>query len=203
MVTIRPATAADIAVVPLIYSSGPEMFSFLFDRYDRTAMSFIERCFISGKGFYGYENQWLAEVDGQVLGSMTIYSGVEHATLERQMSKPLFRHYGPINVMRVLRDVMATEHWILPPPKDTEYLANLGVAPEARGKGVGTALLEFGLQRAAQRGKAHFALDVADTNPHAERLYRRFGMTQEWEKAYSRKADIPKMRRLSMVVPQA
>lgn len=49
------------------------------------------------------------------------------------------------------------------------------VAKEARGKGVGTALLSAIIKEAAGRGYKEVRLDVIDTNPRAKALYERQG----------------------------
>ncbi|WP_084862967.1 GNAT family N-acetyltransferase [Salibaculum halophilum] len=49
------------------------------------------------------------------------------------------------------------------------------VAPEARGQGIGTALLEAIAQEAADRGFSELRLDVIDSNPRARALYERRG----------------------------
>ena len=49
------------------------------------------------------------------------------------------------------------------------------VAPEARGQGVGSALLEMVCDLARSEGFSQVRLDVVDTNPGAQRLYERRG----------------------------
>ena len=49
------------------------------------------------------------------------------------------------------------------------------VAPEGRGRGVGTALLSAIKQQAVDQGAKAVRLDVIDTNPRARRLYEREG----------------------------
>jgi len=49
------------------------------------------------------------------------------------------------------------------------------VAGEARGRGVGTALLDAIVEEARAQGKAGVRLDVIDTNPKAKALYERTG----------------------------
>lgn len=49
------------------------------------------------------------------------------------------------------------------------------VAPEARGAGVGGALIEAMAARAARRGLSFVRLDVVDSNPRARALYARRG----------------------------
>jgi ribosomal protein S18 acetylase RimI-like enzyme len=59
--------------------------------------------------------------------------------------------------------------------RDTEnerfLMDGLFVAPEARGMGIGTALLEAVYDEAKRRGYAHVRLDVIDTNARAKALY--------------------------------
>lgn len=54
----------------------------------------------------------------------------------------------------------------------------LFVAPEARGLGVGTALLDAIFEEAKRRGYAQVRLDVVDTNPRAKALYRDVGFKE-------------------------
>jgi len=54
----------------------------------------------------------------------------------------------------------------------------LFVAPEARGLGVGTALLDAIFEEAKRRGYNQVRLDVVDTNPRAKALYRDMGFKE-------------------------
>jgi ribosomal-protein-alanine N-acetyltransferase len=59
---------------------------------------------------------------------------------------------------------------------DEEELLLLAVAPDARGRGVGGALLLRLLEKARERGAARMFLEMRDGNT-AEALYRRYGFT--------------------------
>lgn len=54
----------------------------------------------------------------------------------------------------------------------------LFVAPEARGLGVGTALLDAIFDEAKRRGYAQVRLDVVDSNPRAKALYLHVGFKE-------------------------
>jgi len=54
---------------------------------------------------------------------------------------------------------------------DEGELANLAVAPSARGQGIGRALLDAVLADAANRGVARLFLEVRESNAAARRLY--------------------------------
>lgn len=66
--------------------------------------------------------------------------------------------------------------------RDTEnerfLMDGLYVAPEARGQGVGTALLDAIAAEARRRGYKQVRLDVIDTNPRAKALYLHEGFTE-------------------------
>jgi len=55
------------------------------------------------------------------------------------------------------------------------YLISLWVAPEARGSGVGAALVEAVVAWARGSGLRRLVLDVGEHNPPARRLYERHG----------------------------
>jgi ribosomal protein S18 acetylase RimI-like enzyme len=63
--------------------------------------------------------------------------------------------------------------------RDTEnkrfLMDGIFVSPNARGRGVGTALLTAIKTEAKHRGYSHVRLDVIDTNPRARALYERSG----------------------------
>lgn len=56
-------------------------------------------------------------------------------------------------------------------------LYSLAVAPEARGRGVGSLLLDAALHAAAERGAAALTLEVRADNAAARALYERHGFT--------------------------
>ncbi len=61
-------------------------------------------------------------------------------------------------------------------PKPSElYLQILAIAPDQRGKGLGTLLLEQVFEFARQNQYTYLDLEVVDTNANARRLYERLG----------------------------
>jgi ribosomal protein S18 acetylase RimI-like enzyme len=61
------------------------------------------------------------------------------------------------------------------PPTDSVEVIYLGLAPEARGRGAGAALMAHGIRAVANRPERTLALAVDVRNVPATRLYQRFG----------------------------
>lgn len=66
------------------------------------------------------------------------------------------------------------------------YIEDFYLAPEVRGRGVGTKLLDYALQRAEGQGSDKIALDVRRANTAAQRLYARFGFNDSTSLIMSR-----------------
>ena len=61
------------------------------------------------------------------------------------------------------------------PKADEVWVDGIAVAPDARGRGVGTRLLDETTAIARRLGKRYVRLDVIDRNPRAQALYERLG----------------------------
>jgi len=61
---------------------------------------------------------------------------------------------------------------------DQGEIANIAVAPDQRGQGVGRALLDAALEEAATRGIAAVFLEVRDSNQRARELYASRGFEE-------------------------
>ncbi len=197
----RPAESRDTDLaVPLIYSAGPEGFEYVFTQGRRRAREFLVHAFSDGAGLFGWRNHRVAEHDGHVVGIGAFYSGSEYARLSQDLLRQILRFYRFASVP-VLRRAMQTARWMPPPGRRTLYIANLGVAPEHRSRGIGARLLHEQMHRARSEGLAKFALDVAVTNPAAQRLYERLGlrMVRESAAGLSRNGIVlPAVRRMEL-----
>ena len=88
---------------------------------------------------------------------------------------------------------------ILSQVADEAEIVSVGVAPRARRKGVGDALVRLAI-RTAQRERAHaLFLEVDENNAAAVALYRRLGFTQVGERTgYYKHGEAPASRALVM-----
>ncbi len=175
-VSIRPARAEDAdAAVPLIFSSGPDSYRYVFEAPGFDAVEFIRFAFTEGSGYLGYRNHVVVELAGQIVGTGSFYASAQYRRLGRESLRQAMIHYGVVNLVRVMRQSGAVTAMMPPPPPAAEYFANLAVREELRGRGIGGRLMAHGIARAADEGQHFCVLDVADDNAPAIGLYRRHG----------------------------
>ena len=76
--------------------------------------------------------------------------------------------------LRALRVMYGRKRVNTPVPDDAFFLANLRVDEAQRGRGIGTALMEWAEDKARELGARHMALQTLTSN-RARRLYERLG----------------------------
>lgn len=175
VVEFRPATAADVeAAVPLIYSSGPAAFDYVFAARGKTAQDFLRAAFVRGDGEFGYRSHVLALIDGEVTGIGAAFSGDAGLPYTLAAARQILSVYGA-GAPGPIRRGLQVERVVVPPKADIHYLAHLGVAPLWRSRGIGAQLVDHLIRQGVALGRRTAALDVAATNPRAQALYERLG----------------------------
>lgn len=183
---------------PLVYSAAPEAFDYMFGN---KAHAFLRFAFENGSGLFGYRNHVVAVVQGRVVGIGAFYSGREYPLLGLANTKQVFRFYGLTNGGKVFKRCLQVQKFIPPPNRHTEYVADLGVNEEWRGKGIGTALLKYQMEIACSKKRRVYALDVSVQNPMAQKLYERLGFRMVNERPFfisKKQGPIPNARRMEI-----
>lgn len=179
-VTFRPAAPADVeAAVPLIYSSGPGAFDYVFaaSRPGR-ALDFLRYAFAQGGGEFGWRNHVAALAEGRVVG---IGAGWDSSTALRFLlaaARQIFGFYGPVAAWGVILRGLEVESVIRPPKAGEFYIGHLGIDPALRSRGIGARLVAHLLTLAARPRCRIAVLDVAAGNPRAQALYQRLGFAE-------------------------
>jgi len=202
--TFRRAEPADVdAAAPLIYSSGPASFDYVFgDGTAGRALAFLRRAFVDSEGEFGHRCHTVAVRAGEVVGIGAAFDGAATLRFMRAAVRQILRSYGPAGAAVIIRG-LRVERIIRPPTAREYYICHLGVREPLRGQGVGRALVGE-LLRAATPGHHRIAsLDVAVGNPRAEALYARLGfVTQALRVSNLRRsvATVPDHRRMSLAL---
>ncbi len=180
---VRPCTLADQSrVVPLIYSSGPQTFRYVFSiDHQHQAVEFLHYAYQCEQGQFSYRKHTAIVVDdteADVLagvGCLATGADFHHCTWHNL--KQILAFYGLRKGLQVLARGLQVERIIPPPANNVGYISNLGMA--IPGQGFGSRLIEHFRQQALTWDVSTLALDVADSNRNARRLYERLGFIAE------------------------
>lgn len=172
-IKLRQCTPDDLEqAIPLIYSSGPDAFEYVFKNDRVTAQDFLRYAFCRKGGTFSYDNHHALIENEKLLGIGAVYAHTQVNAFTLKDASSILQFYKhrafPI-VVRGLR----TEQIILPPQKNEILLANLGVDPQNRGRGLGTKMIELLMEVANKKESTYFVLDVSEENPRAKDLYER------------------------------
>ncbi len=163
---IRKAQESDAQSVPEIMLQAMEDIIFQFiQNEDRTeAILFLTHFFGQKGNLYSYENTFVAiDAHGNIVGSLTGYDADEFVKLREPILSYIKERYGNPMVPEV--ETVCNEF----------YIDSIAVAAIARGKGVGTELLQFAIAQAQQQDFKQVGLLVDLENPGAQKLYERIG----------------------------
>ncbi|MFC5742591.1 GNAT family N-acetyltransferase [Dyella tabacisoli] len=184
MLVFRPAHSGDVGLaVPLIHSSGPAAFDYVFTVPGRGgAQDFLRYAFLDGAGEFGWRNHWVGEQGGQVVAVGAGYGGHTHWPFTLAAARQILGFYGIRHAGGVMARGLRVEAVIPPPSGAMHYLGHLGVAAQWRGHGIGQALIERLMAEGRAQGRQRMVLDVAASNPRAEALYARCGFAVTGER---------------------
>jgi ribosomal protein S18 acetylase RimI-like enzyme len=203
-VTFRPARANDAeAAIPLILSSGPEAFNYVFANPHQSPVDFLRYAFPSGGGQFGFRNHVVGEIDGQVVAAGAGWTSATNLSFMLAAVGQFLPVFGPLGTAPVIIRGLRTEAVIRPPAAGEFYVGHLGVAPDHRGQGIGEALIAHLLAIGATTGRSRAVLDVSVENPRAQALYTRLGFRVTAERPSSLRRDagyVPSHRRMERAV---
>jgi ribosomal protein S18 acetylase RimI-like enzyme len=184
---IRAAAAGDVDdAVPLIYSSGPAAFDYVFSvPGTATAQQFLRAAFADGRGEFGWHNHLVAELDGRVIAAGAGWTASSNLRFALGAGRQILRRYGFARGMQVIARGLRIEAVIQPPRRGCWYIAHLGVRPDVRSRGIGEALVRQLLRAGGRAGCNMAELDVAATNDRAQALYERLGFVVTRERRSS------------------
>lgn len=202
-IRFRPAQPSDAeAAVPLMYSSGPATFDYIFVTRSRDEVAeYLRIAFRDDRGELGYANHVVAELDGEVVGLGAAFSGGDAMRFLIGGLAGLLSFYGPMRTPAIVSRVLRVEKIIAPPKGDLHYIAHLGVAPDLRSHGIGRRLVEQLLDAGRALGRKTAALDVAVHNERAYALYERMGFKPAYQRTSTLKnkhAHVPSHIRMEL-----
>jgi ribosomal protein S18 acetylase RimI-like enzyme len=181
VLVLRAAAPADVAdAVPLMYSSGPSAFDYVFNVGGaKDAQAFLRFAYLNGGGEFGWQTHRVALLGERVVAAGAAFDGRAVLRFSIAGALQILRFYGPISAWGVMVRGLRTETVIRPPRAEEYYLCHVGVREELRGQGIGARFMRHLLEGLDPKRHRRASLDVALTNPRAQLLYERLGFVVE------------------------
>ena len=166
---IRKAVPADSqAIANLMMQAMAEVVSKLTGSADPySELAFLEHFIRLPDNQYSYQNTLVFEDDYGICGSLTAYDGAK-----------LYELRQPILDYLNSRETAIANIDSETGPGEF-YIDTIGVSPDKQGYGIGTRLLEAGIQAGIALGHRHIGLLVNPDNPKAKKFYERMGFREK------------------------
>ncbi|TGN19074.1 GNAT family N-acetyltransferase [Leptospira idonii] len=172
-IEIRPASPEDHeAAIPLIYSSGPAAWSYVFEEGKYSPFDFLASSFVRRGNTISYTNHYVATIGKEVVGTILAYHSSSFLLLNGGTAFRILSLYGAKSFSVIGRG-LTMEKMIQAPKSGCLYLGHIAVSEKHRGKGIGKDLIRHVVNQFPKYGKV--SLDVSQVNPNAIGLYQKLG----------------------------
>ncbi|EMJ89194.1 GNAT family N-acetyltransferase [Leptospira meyeri] len=170
---IRTAKPTDVeTIVPLIYSSGPKAWTYVFGEGKKTPFDFLNSSYVKRGNTVSYTNHYVAELNGKVVGSILSYTQPSFLALTAGTAIRILSVYK-WNALKVMAKGLKTETIIQPPKSGCLYLGHIAVSETERNKGIAKKLIEY--MTTKNKKYKTISLDVSAENKPAISLYQNLG----------------------------
>lgn len=133
------------------------------------ALNFLENLILLPSNQYSYENIWVIEENGNILGAAIVYDGAKLHALRKPVATKIRQEFGIF----------------FSPEDETEagefYIDCIGVHQSQQGRGIGSELLHHLIQVYAIEKRGNLGLLVDEGNPKAKKLYVKLGFRKVGE----------------------
>lgn len=152
------------AIAPLLFSAMEDIiFSFIGENSSKKAIEFLEIAIEEEETLYSYKNCIVVEDNSVIIAAVVLYDGSSLHKLREGVAKVLLQYYN-----RKLEVEDETSEGEI-------YIDSIGVDPSMRGKGIGSLLFNYLIDKHVVEAKRRLALLVDRDNNSAKRLYLSLG----------------------------
>jgi ribosomal protein S18 acetylase RimI-like enzyme len=162
---IRNAKIADSEAIATLLLLAMEdiIYKFIGKRDQADALNFMKHFVSAENNQYSFQNCLVTESNGIIAAALNLYNGGELARLREP----------------VINYVTSNFNAEFNPEDETQsgeyYIDSLGVRPELQGRGIGTQLLQFVIDKYVTRQRQTLGLLVDEENPDVRKLYLKLG----------------------------
>lgn len=174
--TLRQAIANDVTwAAPLLFSSGPALFSYIFASPPRQAQEILSQAFRQPDHAFSYEHTQVVEIAGQPAGLMVGYPGSLKRQVDEKVHFVMARILPLMKLPKILINVADLSRIKQDVRLQDYYLLSLGILPEFRNQGLGKQLLQQAELQAGETACQSICLDVTFNNHIAQALLKSRG----------------------------
>ncbi|MFN3996370.1 GNAT family N-acetyltransferase [Algoriphagus sp.] len=169
---IRKALFQDSETIAslLMLATGEVIYRFIAERNAQKAKGFLLQFVKCQNTQYSYQNCYVIEDEGEILGALLAYDGAKLHELRKPVLDYIHQHFDPH--LLVEDETQAGEF----------YIDSIGVLPNQQGKGIGARLIQYVISEQIFKKGRTLGLLVDKTNPGAKRLYQKLGFESVGEK---------------------
>ena len=171
----KPLDTEIDACARLIYTSGPDLYRYIFATQEPEIYDYIKCLYKSTGSLFSNYNIIIEEENGIIRGLILAYPARDMIKISMQMLKSIpgimrihgFKHFMKIMFrMGLNRYFPGTEH-------DELFISNIAVFEEYRGKGIGLTLLQKAEDITRENNLEKLSLYVEFDNVNAVRIYEK------------------------------
>ncbi|MBO9585049.1 MAG: GNAT family N-acetyltransferase [Flavobacterium sp.] len=169
---IRKAEKTDAGnIAPILLLAMEDIiYKFIAKEDYASAKDFLQYFIERENNQYSYQNCFVAEENNEIIGAVNIYNGTDIEALRAPIVEYVRKNHNPE----------------FDPEFETRagefYIDSLGVNPNHQGKGIGSKLLQFLIEKYVHENNETLGLLVEEGNPLAKNLYLKLGFKVVGEK---------------------
>lgn len=176
-VVIRPSTdgdTPDIARLALMASTAYDAFVF---SGEEERLTFTRALLMSGHAEFSPRHSYVADSGGRTVGLLSMLSSDSLRAVRMKLALWLARDAALPDPRGLLQRMQIAGSAGLRPERADMYISRIAADPTG-GRGIGSALLSFALDRTRELGATRLVLDVSSDNSRAVEFYRRHGFKE-------------------------
>jgi len=163
----------------MLYSSGMELYDYLYKTKNTQAIDFIKYEFMSGKGLCGVNNVYGLYENNNIIGTSCFFDEDNYTQISYQTLCNVLRYYSFFDIVPMIYRLLKIEGVMRKPKKGEIYLSNFAIERNKRGKGYGSSFIKDTIRKYKNMGYTIFGLDVDLNNGNAKKLYTKFGFIEK------------------------
>ena len=189
--TVRRAIAADADwAVPLLFATGPGLFSYIFAAPPAQAQEILQQAFVLPQHAFSYEHTYIVEAGDRGAGLIIGYPGTVKKVADEKVHFAMARVIPLRKLPKILVNVADFSRIKQEVAPTDYYILGLTIAPEFRQQGIASQLLDWAEWQAEEHGCTHICADITYTNTIALQLFEQWGYHRVCSKTTERFAQM-------------